>query len=336
MDLVTSVKAYCQIGAGVETLQYCLQGVYNIGVALAVALAFLYIIYGAVEYLVGAATNQQAAGKGKIINALIGMLIIFSSGTVLYWINPQIFDARLLLYKVTSLEAPTLDLLEIGKGTEVSGEEPAPQPPPNTPPGRPYSRDGVTYGGNGDQSKADQHGVPLIKQTDSRWGSTPYTIANNPKQTISRSGCGLASLAMVIAHYKNIGPEGYKDLVTKLRKELIDKGYRTKNNGTSWSVFSSSKFLATYGLKGEFIGTSANSVFNALSKGPVIATMKPGPFTSGGHYVVLAKLKDVNGNNRLDDNDIIYINDPGRRDAKEASWGVVRASMKAAWYIRPS
>jgi hypothetical protein len=112
MSVLDSIRVYCTTGTGpdIGVLQRCLQGVYNVGVALAVALAFLYIIYGAVEYMVGAATNKQSAGKDKIINALIGMLIIFLSGTVLYWINPQIFSAKLILYKVKTLEVPILSI----------------------------------------------------------------------------------------------------------------------------------------------------------------------------------------------------------------------------------
>jgi len=124
MSVLDSIRVYCTIGTGpdIGVLQRCLQGVYNVGVALAVALAFLYIIYGAVEYLVGAATNKQSAGKDKIINALIGMLIIFLSGTVLYWINPQIFSAKLLLYKVKTLEAPRLGLSPEEQSAIIKGD----------------------------------------------------------------------------------------------------------------------------------------------------------------------------------------------------------------------
>lgn len=104
-------------------LQDCLQTVYNFIVVIAVALAFIVIIWGAIEYLVGAAANTQQAGKEKIFNALIGLLIIFSSGVVLYWINPQIFSARLVLFKVTTLTAPGTVISDSSKESFPSATE---------------------------------------------------------------------------------------------------------------------------------------------------------------------------------------------------------------------
>jgi len=119
------VRITTQAATGLQT---CLQTVYNFLVAIAVAIAFIYIIYGALEYLVGAATNKQAAGKDKIINALIGLLIIFFSGVVLYQVNPNIFNAQLIIYRVATLTPPILG--ESGKGSFPSGTQLSGNPAP--------------------------------------------------------------------------------------------------------------------------------------------------------------------------------------------------------------
>jgi 3D (Asp-Asp-Asp) domain-containing protein len=120
-----TVRITTQAATGLQT---CLQTVYNFLVAIAVAIAFIYIIYGALEYLVGAATNKQEAGKDKIKNALIGLLIIFVSGVVLYQVNPNIFNAQLIIYRVATLTPPILG--ESGKGSFPSGTQLSGNPAP--------------------------------------------------------------------------------------------------------------------------------------------------------------------------------------------------------------
>lgn len=40
--------------------------------------------------------------------------------------------------------------------------------------------------------------LTYISQIDNRWKNYPYTVTNNKNQTIGRSGCGVATAAMVI------------------------------------------------------------------------------------------------------------------------------------------
>ncbi len=88
------------------SLQGCLQAVYNLIAVIAVALAFIFVIVGAFEYMLSSTVNLKAAGKEKIKNAVFGLIVIFLSGSVLYWINPQIFNADLLLYRVQNIDIP--------------------------------------------------------------------------------------------------------------------------------------------------------------------------------------------------------------------------------------
>ena len=102
------IGTYCKSDAA-GNIQGCLQGLYNAGVMLAIAIAFLFAVFGAFKYITGAASNQKGAGKQMITNAITGLVIIFISGTVLYWVNPEIFNAQLILYNVTKLDPPTID-----------------------------------------------------------------------------------------------------------------------------------------------------------------------------------------------------------------------------------
>lgn len=109
MDPVNFIQKYCAEGG---SLQGCLQGAYNMGIAIAIAIAFLYVVIGALQYLTGAAINKKEQGKNKITGAIKGLIVIFVSGVVLYWINPNIFNAELIIYKVTKLEPPKFSQFE--------------------------------------------------------------------------------------------------------------------------------------------------------------------------------------------------------------------------------
>ncbi len=103
------IGSYCQ-----TDLQTCLQGAYNFVLGLAIAAAFLMIVIGAFEYLLGAAINTKEAGKKRITGSIVGLIIIGVSGTVLYWINPDIFRAELITFRVSGLEPPRFGEISAG------------------------------------------------------------------------------------------------------------------------------------------------------------------------------------------------------------------------------
>ena len=46
--------------------------------------------------------------------------------------------------------------------------------------------------------------LTYVSQIDNRWKNYPYTVTNNKSQTIGKSGCGVATAAMVIDSRKCI------------------------------------------------------------------------------------------------------------------------------------
>lgn len=101
------------------------------------------------------------------------------------------------------------------------------------------------------------------------------------------SGCGPTAAAIVVS--SSIGeilPPTMADL-------FVQNGFRTPNNGTSWSAF---PFVANYFAFNNYeYTTSFNTAINYLRKGYfIIVSCGNGLFTTNGHYVVLV---GITGNN---------------------------------------
>lgn len=132
------------------------------------------------------------------------------------------------------------------------------------------------------------------KQYDSRWGSEVYTSVGNKSQTIRSSGCGPTSMADIIATWvdKNITPSG-------MCKWSVKNGYRTASNGTAWAFFPA--IAKAYGFS-KFVQTKSMATARAaLKEGAlVVASMGPGYWTKGGHFICLWKTDDT----------YMYANDP--------------------------
>lgn len=154
------------------------------------------------------------------------------------------------------------------------------------------------------------------KQYDSKWGSVVYTKNNtyNRKQTIKSSGCGITSMADIIATWwdKTITP-------VQTAADAVAKGYRTTESGTAWGYFKyaaqkygASKFVQTASL------TTAQSCL--ADGGYVVVSFKKSKWTNGGHYCVLWK----------DDGKYIYVNDPASASSSRAkgTYDEVKAAAK--------
>ena len=145
---------------------------------------------------------------------------------------------------------------------------------------------------------------PYYNQGSEPWGSMMYSATNNKSQTIKTSGCGPTSMAMVLKSYGKQYDPG------TAANYSLSKGYRTANSGTSWGFFKDI---------GEKEGLTVSQFSDAdtaktyLGKNiPVIASMGPGYFTKGGHYVVLS---GMSGNK-------LMVNDPASEDRTNKLWGL--------------
>ena len=74
--------------------------IFNFGIAAAVVLALLEIIWGGVEYMTTDSWYTKGDGKDRIYNAIIGLGIALISYLLLYTINPDLVDfSKNLLFK---------------------------------------------------------------------------------------------------------------------------------------------------------------------------------------------------------------------------------------------
>lgn len=150
-------------------------------------------------------------------------------------------------------------------------------------------------------------------QVDARWRHIMFSSRGDPKQTIGSSGCGPTSMAMILATWVNrsITP-------VDACKLAIDGGFRTTNDGTAWAYF---PWMATkFGLRHQYGNT--DQAVSALKKGAlVVASMGPGYFTRGGHYVLLWGI----------DGQQILAHDPANKSRDRAGFDVFR--REAAQYF---
>ncbi len=128
--------------------------------------------------------------------------------------------------------------------------------------------------------------LTYVSQIDNRWKNYPYTVTNNKSQTIGKSGCGVATAAMVIdSIVGNVS-------VTELADVFVKYGYRSPNNGTYWSA---NRAIADE-FNIEYQETSNFSVMLEKLKNNnyIIASVGNGLFTTGGHYIMIY---GIDGNN---------------------------------------
>lgn len=142
--------------------------------------------------------------------------------------------------------------------------------------------------------------IPHLLQWDERWG---YQIYGD--NMIAVNGCGPTAISMVAAGLTGDGT------ITpcKVAKFAEEQGYYTGESGTSWSLMTDG--AQQWGIRGEELGLSREEIFSALENGqPVICSMRPGDFTTTGHFIVLAGVEDGK----------IRVNDPNSVKRSEELW----------------
>ena len=146
--------------------------------------------------------------------------------------------------------------------------------------------------------------VPLLLQWDERWGYAFYA-----DDMIAVNGCGPTPIAMVAA-----GLTGDNTVTPyKVAQFSAGNGYYAGDSGTSWTLMTDG--AQQFGIYGEEMGLSEDEVFSALENGhPIICSMRPGDFTTTGHFIVLTGIEDGK----------IRVNDPNSRVRSERLWDYSR------------
>ena len=154
--------------------------------------------------------------------------------------------------------------------------------------------------------------IPRLQQWDPKWGWREY--GNN---VIAINGCGPTALSMVVS-----GLTGDKDITPIKIAKYSDKHGFHEAVGTNWNLMVEG--ARKYGVKGWAIDNTKSSFESALKNGnPVICSMGPGDFTSEGHFIVIAGIKDGK----------LVIHDPNNIARSEKLWNYndIKSQIKAAW-----
>ena len=151
---------------------------------------------------------------------------------------------------------------------------------------------------------ADYEGVPLFIQWDKQWGYRDYIGSVG-----GLSACGPTCLSMV-TYYFTRDPE----MTPAYMMEFAEKnGYGLKGSGTQWSLFSQGAEKLGLDMKeltSEQI-TSEKQIARVLESGRIIVmNVKPGIFTTVGHYMLVVGYEDGK----------FKINDPNSRINSEKLW----------------
>lgn len=137
--------------------------------------------------------------------------------------------------------------------------------------------------------------IPLYLQYSGPWAATPYG-----RGTISGYGCCPTCLAMVLSYMKQ------QVILPNNIVEWTGNRYYVPGAGSSWSIFPA--VAQQWGVTCTNLGNSPQAMVEALQNGdPVIASMSPGTFTKGGHFIVLTGITKESR---------IKVNDPNDNAAK--------------------
>lgn len=155
--------------------------------------------------------------------------------------------------------------------------------------------------------------IPLLLQWDERWGYESYG-----NSIIGLSGCGPTALSMVI-----IGLTGNLDATPEAVAAFSEQnGYYISNKGTDWTLLTVG--ARAYGLHATQVSLEQKTLVKLLEKKkPLICSVKPGDFTTVGHFIVLTDYRDG----------MFTVHDPNSRKRSEMKWSYERLEpqIRAIW-----
>ncbi len=175
------------------------------------------------------------------------------------------------------------------------------------------TKKGRVYGEEVTEAKEGE--IPFLLQWDKRWGYAFYgdTI-------LAINGCGPTVLSMAV-----IGLTGNKKVTPYVVAQYaVENDFYVRGSGTSWNLMLEG--ATHFGLQSEEIPLTESKVFDALNKGHVvICSMKPGDFTTTGHFIILVGEKDGK----------LKVYDPNSRKRSQEWWDyeTLESQIKNLWEV---
>ncbi len=156
-----------------------------------------------------------------------------------------------------------------------------------------------------DDAPADSVGTveagtfPLLLQWDARWGYTRYG-----DDLLAVTGCGPTCLSMAAA-----GLTGDDTITPAAVAARAQRDGYWVDGVTSWALMGTG--CEVWGLVSEELPLSESSVTETLENGrPVICSVRPGDFTTTGHFILLAGMEEGG----------IRVNDPNSPQNSDRLW----------------
>lgn len=156
--------------------------------------------------------------------------------------------------------------------------------------------------------------IPLFIQWDERWGYENYG-----GDFIAVTGCGPTCLSMVYCGLRGETGKNPFEVAQWAERE----GYYVNGAGSSWDLMSQGAL--DLGLTQVNVIFDAEHILGALRNGtPIICAMRPGDFTTTGHFIVLSG---------VDEDDKVIVRDPNSRVRSEKKWKVedLMPQIKNLW-----
>lgn len=156
--------------------------------------------------------------------------------------------------------------------------------------------------------------IPLLMQWDEDWGYAPYG-----EGMIALDGCGPTCLSMVA-----VGLTGDTSLNPKAVAAFSEQnGYLdAKSGSTLWTLMSEG--AQKLGLNSRELPLEENRMIRELSEGhPIICSLRPGDFTTVGHFIVLYDYGDG----------AFRVRDPNSRERSEKAWSyqTLKPQIRNLW-----
>lgn len=140
---------------------------------------------------------------------------------------------------------------------------------------------------------------PLLLQWDARWGYVRYG-----DDLLAVTGCGPTCLAMAAA-----GLTGDNAITPAAVAEQAQRDGYWVDGVTSWALMSDG--CRAWGLVSEELPLTETAVTGALDEGrPIICSVRPGDFTTTGHFILLAGLEEEG----------LRVNDPNSPQNSDRLW----------------
>lgn len=140
---------------------------------------------------------------------------------------------------------------------------------------------------------------PLLLQWDARWGYVRYG-----DDLLAVTGCGPTCLAMAAA-----GLTGDNAITPAAVAEQAQRDGYWVDGVTSWGLMTDG--CRAWGLVSEELPLTESAVTGALEEGrPIICSVRPGDFTTTGHFILLAGLEEEG----------IRVNDPNSPQNSGRLW----------------